>query len=40
VRNAAAAFKAVRDAKRTSALDRLIELSEEAGGYAIDTKRR
>jgi excisionase family DNA binding protein len=35
-----AAFKAVRDAKRTSALDRLTELSEEAGGYAIDTKRR
>ena len=34
------AFKAARDAKRTSALDRLTELSEEAGSYAIDTKQR
>jgi excisionase family DNA binding protein len=34
------AFKAARDAKRTSALDRLSELSEEAGCYAIDAKRR
>ena len=34
------AFKAARDAKRASALDRLTGLSEEAGGYAIDTKRR
>jgi excisionase family DNA binding protein len=33
-------FKAARDAKRTSVLDRLTELSEEAGGYAIDPKRR
>ena len=34
------AFKAARDAKRASALDRLTGLSEEAGGYAIDPKRR
>jgi hypothetical protein len=34
------AFKAARDAQRTLALDRLTEFSEEAGGYAIDTKRR
>jgi excisionase family DNA binding protein len=34
------AFKSARDAKRTWALDRLTELSEETGGYAIDTKRR
>jgi excisionase family DNA binding protein len=34
------AFKAARDAKRTSTLDRLTAFSEEAGGYAIDKKRR
>lgn len=33
-------FEAARDAKRMSALDLLTELSEVAGGYAIDTKRR
>ena len=35
-------FKPVDDpsAKRMSALDRLTELSEEAGGYAIDKNRR
>lgn len=35
-----AAFKAVRDAKRTSALDRLSALSEDAGGYELEIKRR
>ena len=35
-----AAFKAVRDAKRTTALNRLTERSEEAGGYAFGTKQR
>lgn len=35
-----AAFKAVRDAKRATALDRLTKLSEEAGGYALGTKSR
>ncbi|MGR9244130.1 helix-turn-helix domain-containing protein (plasmid) [Rhizobium leguminosarum] len=35
-----AAFKAVRDAKRTSALDRLSSLSEDAGGYEHEIKQR
>ncbi|NKN39057.1 helix-turn-helix domain-containing protein [Agrobacterium sp. a22-2] len=35
-----AAFKAVRDAKRTSALDRLSSLSEDAGGYELEIKQR
>ncbi|MGM4914941.1 excisionase family DNA-binding protein [Rhizobium sp. 768_B6_N1_8] len=30
-----AAYKAARDAKRTSALDRLSQLSEDAGGYDL-----
>ena len=34
------AFQIARDAKRTSALDRLIELSEATGGYALDRKPR
>jgi len=34
------AFKAQRDAKRTSALDRLTTLSEDAGGYALEDKSR
>jgi excisionase family DNA binding protein len=33
-------FKARRDAKRTSALDRLTTLSEDAGGYALEDKSR
>jgi hypothetical protein len=35
-----AAFKADREAKRASALDRLTSLSEELGGYELETKRR
>ena len=35
-----AAFKTARDARRTSALDRLVALSEEVGGYAIGSKSR
>ena len=34
------AFKIERDAGRTSALNRLAELSEEADGYAVSTKQR
>ncbi len=34
------AFKAQRDANRTSALDRLTTLSEDAGGYALEDKSR
>lgn len=33
-------FKAQRDTQRTSALDRLTTLSEDAGGYALDDKSR
>ena len=35
-----AAFKAQQDTKRTSALDRLTTLSEDAGGYALEDKSR
>lgn len=35
-----AAFKTARDAKRTSARDRLSLLSEEEGGYELDLKPR
>ncbi|WP_283963133.1 excisionase family DNA-binding protein [Sinorhizobium sp. 6-117] len=35
-----AAFKAARDAKRSSALDRLTSLSEDVGGYELESKRR
>lgn len=35
-----AAFKVARDAKRTSALDRLSSLSEDAGGYELEIKQR
>lgn len=35
-----AAFKAARDAKRASALDRLASLSEDVGGYELEAKRR
>jgi excisionase family DNA binding protein len=35
-----AAFKIARDAKRRSALDRLAELSEAAGGYEADVNSR
>jgi excisionase family DNA binding protein len=34
------AFKAARDAKRTSALDHLTALSEAVGGYAFDATAR
>jgi excisionase family DNA binding protein len=34
------AFKQSRDAKRTSALDRLSQLSEEVGGYELGVKPR
>jgi excisionase family DNA binding protein len=35
-----AAYKAVRDAKRMSALDRLAAASEDADGYALDDSSR
>ncbi|OWV72874.1 excisionase [Rhizobium sp. R339] len=35
-----AAFKAARDARRTSALDRLTSLSEDVDGYALGNKPR
>ena len=35
-----AAYKISREARRDSALDRLTELSEEAGGYALGTTPR
>ncbi|MEX2697079.1 excisionase family DNA-binding protein [Rhizobium mongolense] len=35
-----AAFKAARDAKRASVLDRLSSLSEDAGGYELEIKQR
>lgn len=35
-----AAFKAARDAKRASVLDRLTSLSEDVGGYELEPKRR
>jgi excisionase family DNA binding protein len=34
-----AAFKAHRDARRASALDRLTSLSEDAGGYELESKQ-
>ncbi|MFT2215498.1 excisionase family DNA-binding protein [Rhizobium giardinii] len=35
-----ASFKTARDAKRTSALDRLSSLSEDVGGYDLGSKPR
>jgi excisionase family DNA binding protein len=35
-----AAFKVQRDAKRASALDRLVQVSEDVGGYKLGSKSR